>query len=347
MTREVRVSHPEKVLFDEDGLTKGDLVEYYRAVAGAMLPLVEGRPLAMERYPNGIDAQGFFQQQAPKYAPDWIERVTVPHAERGQTTHLVLGHAEDLIWLANQNTVTLHLWPSRIDAVADDPIAGLDRPDLLVFDLDPAPADSPEEQFAQVRLAATRLRELLDELGLPAWVKTTGSRGLHLVVPLDREATTAEADAFALDVGRVVAAREPERLTTEWLVEDRDGKLLVDTARNRWAQLIAAPYTVRAKPGAPVSTPLAWEELDEQGFSPRRYTLRTVPERLAGGTDPWSDLRTRLGERGASLRAARERLAEVAPDLVPTDPGDRPTRFGRRDRRPGKAKAAGADGASD
>jgi bifunctional non-homologous end joining protein LigD len=329
MVAEVRVSHPEKVLFDQDGITKGDLVAYYRAVADAMLPLVTGRPLAMERYPNGIDAQGFFQQQAPKYAPDWIERVTVPHAERGQTTHLVLGQAEDLTWLANQNTVTLHVWPSQVQA--------LDRPDLLVFDLDPPHADSPEEQFAHVRLAATRLRELLDELELPAWVKTTGSRGLHLVVPLDRQATTAEADAFALDVARVVAEREPERLTTEWLVEDRDGKLLVDTARNRWAQLIAAPYTVRAKPGAPVSTPLAWEELDDSGFSPRRWTLRTVPERVAGGTDPWAG----IGERGTSLRAARERLAAVAPDLVPTDPGDRPTRFGRRDRRPSKRRPAG------
>src|SRR5919109_4223973 len=117
MVAEVRVSHPEKVLFDQDGITKGDLVAYYRAVADAMLPLVNGRPLAMERYPNGIDAQGFFQQQAPKYAPDWIERITVPHAERGQTTHLVLGQAEDLIWLANQNTVTLHVWPSQVQAL--------------------------------------------------------------------------------------------------------------------------------------------------------------------------------------------------------------------------------------
>jgi bifunctional non-homologous end joining protein LigD len=324
MVGEVRVSHPDKVLFGDDGITKGELIDYYRAAAGAMLPLVEGRPLAMERYPNGIGGQGFFQQQAPKHAPEWLQRVTVPHAERGQTTHLVLSHAEDLVWLANQNTVTVHVWPSRVRE--------LDRPDLLVFDLDPDKADSVQEQLAQVRLAAARLRELLDELELPAWVKTTGSRGLHLVVPLDGEATTAEADAFALDVAKVVAEREPERLTTEWLVEDRGGKLLLDTARNRWAQLIAAPYAVRARPGAPVSTPLAWEELDEPGFSPRRYTLRTVPERLADGTDPWGD----LGGRGASLRAARDRLTEVAPDLVPTDPDDRPTRFGRRDKRPSK-----------
>jgi bifunctional non-homologous end joining protein LigD len=330
MARDVRITHPEKVLFGDDGITKGELIDYCRAVAPAMLPLVTGRPLAMERFPSGIGGQGFFQQQAPKYAPDWIDRITVPHAERGETTHLVLGHEEDLIWLANQNTITLHIWPSRVDA--------LERPDLLVFDLDPPEAETPEAQFAHVTLAATRLRELLGELGLPVRVKTTGSRGLHVVVPLDGEATTAEADAFALDVARVAAEREPDRLTTEWLVEDREGKLLLDTARNRWAQLIAAPYTVRAKPGAPVSTPLAWEELDEPGFSPRRFTLRTVPERVTGGSDPWEG----IGADGASLSAGRERLAEVAPDLVPTDPAERPTRFGRRDKRPSKAKAAGA-----
>jgi bifunctional non-homologous end joining protein LigD len=329
MAGEVRVSHPEKVLWPADGITKGELADYHRAVAAAMLPLVEGRPLAMERYPNGIDGQGFFQQQAPRYAPAWLRRVTVPHAERGETTHLVVGQEPDLLWLANQNTVTLHVWCSRVDA--------LDRPDLLVFDLDPPEAPSREAQFAHVRLAATTVRALLDELGMPAWVKTTGSRGLHLVVPLDGEADTAEADAFALDVARVAAAREPDKLTTEWLVEDRHGRLLVDTARNRWAQLIAAPYTVRAKPGAPVSTPLAWEELDEPGFDPRRFTLRTVPARLVEGTDPWAG----LVDGATALRAARERLAALAPDLEPTDPADRPTRFGRRDKRLGKAEAAG------
>jgi bifunctional non-homologous end joining protein LigD len=314
--REVTVTHPERVVFPDDGVTKGELVDYYLAVAGAMLPAVAGRPLTLHRFPDGVGRPGFYQKQLGAHAPGWIERVTVPKAGGGTVTHMVCRHPEDLAWIANQGCVTPHVWLSQVGS--------LDRPDLLVFDLDPAADDPPV-----VLGAARRLRALLEELALPAYVKTTGSRGLHVAVPLAPAATTGEVEAFAYDVARALAQRDPERLTTEWLLEDRGGRLLVDTACNRWAQTIAAPYAVRALAGAPVSVPLAWEELDEPGFHPRRHSLRTVLGRLASTPDPWAG----LAARAASLDQARERLAAAAPGLTPTPPGGLPSRFGRRDRR--------------
>jgi bifunctional non-homologous end joining protein LigD len=313
---EVVVTHPERVLFPDDGITKGELVDYYLAVAGTMLPLVAGRPVSLQRFPDGLGGQGFYQKQAGTSAPPWIERVTVPKQGGGTVTHLVVNGPADLAWIANQNSITPHVWLSRVGR--------LHQPDLLVFDLDPA---TPE--LAAVLGAARQLRRLLDELGLPAYVKTTGSRGLHVAVPLRPEATTEQAEALAYDIARVLAGRDPDRLTTEWLLEDRGGRLLLDTARNRWAQMIAAPYAVRALPGAPVSLPLRWEELDEPGFHPGRHTLRSVPARLASTICPWAN----LDADAVRVSEARERLAVVAPDLAPTPPGGVPSRFGRRDRR--------------
>jgi bifunctional non-homologous end joining protein LigD len=314
--REVVVTHPERVLFPDDAITKGELVDYYLAVAGAMLPLVSGRPVTLQRFPDGLGRPGFYQKQAGTTAPDWIERARVPKQGGGTVTHLVVTNAADLAWIANQRCITPHVWLSRIGS--------LQQPDLLVFDLDPAGPD-----LQAVLRAATQLRTLLDELDLPAYVKTSGSRGLHIAVPLQPEATTDQAEALAYDIARVLAERDPRRLTTEWLLEDRGGRLLLDTARNRWAQMIAAPYAVRALPGAPVSVPLAWEELDEPGFHPHRHTLRTVPARLASTPSPWAGMQG----RAARVDQARERLAAVAPELAPTPPGGVPSRFGRRDRR--------------
>jgi bifunctional non-homologous end joining protein LigD len=312
----VVVTHPERVLFPDDAISKGDLVEYYLAVAEAMLPLVAGRPVTLQRFPGGLGGPGFFQKQAGSSAPDWIEQVSVPKQGGGTVTHLVVRHKADLAWMANQNSITPHVWLSRVGS--------LNHPDLLVFDLDPATDD-----FAAVLGAARRLRALLDELGLPAYVKTTGSRGLHVAVPLELAGATDEAEALAYDIARVLTIRDPLHLTTEWLVEDRGGRLLLDTARNRWAQMIAAPYAVRPLPGAPLSVPLTWEELEEPGFRPRQHTLRTVPVRLAAIGCPWAG----MSARAVSVAHARERLEAVAPDLAPTLPGAVPSRFGRRDRR--------------
>ncbi len=328
--RAVAVTHPERVLFPDDGITKGELVDYYLAVAEAMLPLVAGRPVTLQRFPAGIGAPGFYQKHAGAHTPAWIEQVQVPKAEGGTVTHLVVRHTQDLAWIANQGCITPHVWLSRVGR--------LERPDLLGFDLDPAGVRAAEDLLA-VRRAAGQLRGLLGELALPAYVKTTGSRGLHVVVPLVPEAPTGVVEALAYDVARALAARDPRRLTTEWLLADRGGRLLVDTACNRWAQSIAAPYAVRALPGAPVSLPVGWQELDEPGFAPHRHGLRSVPGRLASMPCPWAG----MAAHAVSVGQVRARLAAVAPGLAATPPGGVPSRFGRHDRRLRRGQPPGHD----
>ncbi|HZA85187.1 MAG TPA: non-homologous end-joining DNA ligase [Actinomycetes bacterium] len=272
MSGRVRVSHPDKVLFPDDAITKADLVGYYQTVAPRMLPLVDGRPVTMQRFPNGIGEGGFLQKQIGKGFPDWIDRVTAPNRRtrqgttREEVTYVVCRTADDLAYLANQGCITPHVWLSR----APD----LYRPDQMVFDLDPASTD-----LGVLRAAAASLHDLLGELGLPAVLKSSGSRGLHVVVPLVPVADTDTVNVFSLAVADALAARHPDDFTTEGRIAKREGRLYLDTGRNGYAQTMAAPYAVRALPGAPVSVPLEWSELD--AFVPGRHTLRTIGERLA------------------------------------------------------------------
>jgi bifunctional non-homologous end joining protein LigD len=293
----VRISHPDKVLFPDDGITKADLAAYYETVAPVMLPLISGRPVTMQRFPNGIGRGGFLQKQVADYFPDWIERVTAPNRRtrnattREQVTYVVCRTADDLVYLANQACVTPHVWLSRVPDVY--------HPDQMVFDLDPASTDR-----SVLRLAASALQGLLDELGLPSFLKSSGSRGLHVVVPLVPTDETDEVKVFSVAVAEVLAARHPEELTTEARIADRHGRLYLDIGRNGYAQTMAAPYAVRALPGAPVSVPLDWSELDE--FDPGRHTLRTIAERLAR-PDPWAG----IDAAASGLDHARARLAEL------------------------------------
>jgi bifunctional non-homologous end joining protein LigD len=297
LSERVTITHPDKVLFPDDGITKAELADYYRAVAPRMLPLVSGRPVAMQRFPNGIGRGGFYQKQAADYFPDWIERVTAPNRRtrggttRDEVTYMVCRHPDDLVYLANQACVTPHVWLSRAPDVH--------HPDLLVFDLDPASADP-----RVLKLAAASLRELLDEIGLPAFLKSSGSRGLHVVVPLVPAADTDEVNVFSQAVADVLAARHPDDLTTEGRIAKRHDRLYLDTGRNGYAQHMAAPYAVRALPGAPVSVPLDWSELDE--FDPRRHTLRSIGERL-DRPDPWAG----IDEAASTLDRAHARLVEL------------------------------------
>ncbi|QOV34368.1 non-homologous end-joining DNA ligase [Streptomyces ferrugineus] len=293
--RTVDVKRVGKVLFPGHGgakeYTKGDLVDYYRSVAAFMLPHLRGRPLMLERHPDGLDGQKFMQKNTPEYYPDWITRVELPK-EDGTVCHTVCDDTATLVYLADQACLTLHRFLSRIDGTG-----GIDRPDRMVFDLDPAGDD-----FEQVREAAGLLGELLDELELPSGLMTTGSRGLHVVVPLNgREEFDGVRDA-ARDIADALAAAHPDRLTTAARKKDRGDRLYLDVQRNAYAQTAVVPYTVRARPGAPVATPLAWSELDDPDLDARRWSIADAVQQAR--TDPWSG----VPRRGRALGPARRRL---------------------------------------
>ncbi|MEU2054310.1 non-homologous end-joining DNA ligase [Streptomyces bungoensis] len=297
--RTVRIRRPGKVLFpgtaDTEEYTKGDLADYYRRVAPYLLPHLRGRPLMLERHPDGLDGPRFMQKNTPEHYPDWITRAEVPK-EGGTVTHVVCDDTATLLHLADQACLTLHRWLSRTDRAG-----GLHHPDRLVFDLDP-PGD---DDFAAVREAARRLRELLDELGLPCAPMTTGSRGLHLVVPLSGRQNFDEVRRFAHEVAEFAEAAHPDRLTTAVRKAERGDRLYLDVQRNAYAQTAVAPYTVRALPGALVATPLSWEQLDDPGLDARRWSLADAADQAR--TDPWAA----LPARGRPLGPARRRLADL------------------------------------
>lgn len=290
---DVEVTHPDRVLFPADGITKRDLVAYYDQVADTMLPHLRGRALNVQRYPRGIGETGFIQQDFADSLPDWMSRVEVAK-EGGTVVHPVAERREGLRWLANQNAIALHVWQSRRDH--------LDNPDRLVFDLDPSDND-----FAAVRAAAHATAAVLRDLGLACYVQTTGSRGLHVVVPLRPDADFDTGRQFARDVSEVVAADDPAHRTVEARKSKRDGRVYLDIMRNAYAQTAVAPYSVRARNGAPVATPLEWDELNSRGLRADRFTIRDVPKRLAGQPDPWAH----MSRHARSLHGPLRRLAKL------------------------------------
>lgn len=290
----IQLSNTDKVLFPADEITKGDLIDYYRKIAGTMLPYLEGRPVTMHRFPDGIGGEGFYQQEISDYFPDWIERARVTK-QGGTVTHVICRDAATLVYLANQACVTPHVWLSRKDR--------LDQPDLMIFDLDP-----PAEDFAPVRHAARLLRRFLKELGLEAFVKTTGSKGLHVVVPLDRNAGFDEVRDFAHTVAAALAEKESDALTVEQRKDKRKGRVFLDYLRNSYGQTAVAPYAVRAEPGAPVATPLEWDELGDTNLTSESYNIRNIFRRLSRKEDPWQ----RIWHRPHSMSEARRKLHHMA-----------------------------------
>ena len=273
------ITHPEKVLFPDDGITKGDLAAYYKVMAPVMLPHISGRPVTMERYPAGIGKKGFWQKDVSKGFPEWLERVEVPKKD-GVVHHPVITDERSLLWVTNQNTITQHVWISRVP--------DLYYPDICVFDLDPSRED-PDV----LRTVVLGLRDLLDELGHPSWVKTSGSKGFHVVVRLKARATFDDSSRLASRVADAFVQRYPKLLTMEFSKADRRGRILVDIGRNRAGATFVAAYSVRPKPGAPVSAPCTWDEIEQGMVGPQTLTLRTMAARVATVGDLWAPLARR------------------------------------------------------
>ena len=277
-TIEVTITNPDRVLFPRDGYTKADLVDYYKRIAPFMLPYMLDRPVTMVRYPRGIDAPGFFQKNAPRHPPAWLRRERMPK-QGGFVDHIICEKAADLVYLANLACITPHVWLSRVDQK--------ERPDRMILDLDPGRND-----FEVVKETALMARRLLSDDGLESYVMTTGSKGLHIVVPLDRTADFDAVRSYALRVVEEMVDMD-ERITAERPLEEREGRLLVDVFRNAYAQTGVVPYAVRPRDGAPVAAPLRWEELDDPRLEPQSFNIRNVLSRAKD--DPWKDIGIRPG----------------------------------------------------
>lgn len=288
------ITHPEKLLFPEDGISKGDLASYYEAVAPVMLPHLRDRPVTMERYPSGIGGEGFWQKDVSRGFPEWLQRVEVP--KKGGVVHYpIVTDVRSLMWITNQNTVTQHVWTSRVPE--------LQCPDLCVFDLDPSGDD-----VNAVREAALALRDLLAELTLPSWIKTSGSKGFHIVVPVVAKTHVDVVARFANSVGTLLVKRKSDRLTQEFSKANRNGRIYMDTGRNGYGATFAAAYTVRARSGAPVSAPCTWAEVERGEVSPTSFNLRNMRDRIASVGDLWKDMR----RRARSLTRPMEQLQRLS-----------------------------------
>jgi len=291
----VQLSHLDKVLFPGDGVTKGDLVAYYRDMAPRMVPYLRDRPLVMGRYPDGITGEAIVQKNAGRHFPDWVSRAEVP--KQGGTVSQVVGDKPaTLVYLANQACIELHVFLSRLGA--------LNRPDQLVFDLDPPDNDS----FGVACRTALELRELLEgELRLPAYVKTTGGKGLHVHVPLRPDEDFDAVRDFAREAARVLVSRAPDRLTIEQRKDQCGHRIYLDVMRDAYAQTVIAPCAVRARPGATVAMPLHWAEVERGDLRPRQFTIRTAGKRLAASEDPWAG----MARHSSGLAEPRRRLARL------------------------------------
>lgn len=292
----VDTSREDKVLFPKSSISKGDLIDYYERISDHILPHLSDRPLVLQRFPDGIGEDGFYQKQSSDYFPDWIETTSVKVASsNGDQDLVVCNNTATIVYLANQGCITLHPWLSRTDRI--------DHPDQLVVDLDP-----PSDDFEEARSAALRLKALFEELELPSFPKLTGSKGIHVHVPLDRSDDFDEVRGIARSMMKVLADRHPDTLTTEQRKNKRGNRLFLDVGRNAYAQTAVAPYSVRPREGAPVAAPVRWEELQQAGLESRSFTIGNVFRRLGQIDDPWEGWR----RRARSLRAAKKRLEAIA-----------------------------------
>jgi bifunctional non-homologous end joining protein LigD len=291
--REVNLSSADRVLFPDDGITKGDLFSFYDRIAPVLVPHLRDRPFTMKRWREGLKGGAFFQKQAPKGMPAWIPTRQYRTYQRDGATRLVdfplVNSPEALLWMVQMHCIDMNAWYSRVDKP--------DRPDYVLFDLDP-----PDDGFPLAVRAAHLVREALDAFDLRSYVKTSGSEGIHILVPITRRHDWSETHAFAEAVSKRLAEEHPGVITTEWLKRKREG-VLVDYHQNVRGKTIASVYSVRPKPGGPVSTPLRWEELTE-GLEPRSFTMEAVLRRVEEHGDLFEPVLRGGQSLGAALRAA-------------------------------------------
>ena len=296
----VKLTSGDRVLFPEDGVTKGDLFAYYGSVAPAILPHLRDRPFTLKRYPHGITGEVYFQKQIPRGAPGWIptRRFTTHPREGGsrEVDFALVDSPDALLWMVQMNCIDMNAWYSRVDKPG--------RPDYVVFDLDPP--DEPDG-FARAVEVAHLIRALLDEVELPGYVKTSGADGIHVLAPIQRRAGFDDSYAFAETASKLLEQRHPGLVTTEWLKKKRSG-VLVDHRQNGWGKTIASVYSVRPKPGAPVSTPLHWDELTPK-VRPRDFPMEVVLRRVGD----LGDLFAPVLEDARPLGRAARSLARLVP----------------------------------
>lgn len=289
----VTLSNEDKILFPKSKITKGDLIDYYDFVASSMLSHVKNRLLSMHRFPSGIQSEGFFQKDAAEYFPSWIKRKAIKKKEDGTVKYVVCNNAATLVYLANLGCITMHIGLDKIDK--------LEMPDRMIFDIDPSKND-----FARVKKCAQQLKQLLEHLKLPVFVMTTGSRGLHVVVPLKRVHTFDYVKKFAQQCARLLIAEHPKQMTMEIRKDKRRGKIFIDTLRNAFGQTAVAPYSVRAKEGAPIATPINWNELGRLKIS-QHYTIKNIVRRLNTKGDVWKT----IDKHACSLKSVHKKLQKL------------------------------------
>jgi bifunctional non-homologous end joining protein LigD len=274
----VEISHPEKELYPHEHLSKQDVADYYERVSPYMIPHISERPLTFKRYPKGIDDKGFFNKHAPDHFPDYIKRIDVK-MRSGKKEVMQMASADetaDLVYFAGQNVIEIHIGLSRADK--------LEKPDQLIFDFDPSDGD-----FEKVRTAALKLKDILDEFELPSFIKTTGSKGVHVHIPIRREADFSEAKPWAKNLAGILNEREPDLTTLEQRKNKRGDRVFIDILRNEYGQTSIAPYSLRARKGAPIATPIEWDELKDNSFGPRSYKVENIFRRLSQKGDPWAE----------------------------------------------------------
>ncbi len=275
--RKIKISNPDKLFYPDMKITKKDVVNYYSKIAKIMIVHAKDRPLNMHRAPDGAQGENFYQQDISDYFPDWINRIEVEKREGGKVTHAICNNIETLVYLAGQAVLTFHIWLSKVDNIK--------KPDKLIFDLDPP----SNKGFESVIYGARKLKEYFDKKSVQTYIMTTGSKGLHIIVPLKPKKNFKDVREKAKNIAKELSEKYPDKLTIEQYKNKREGRLFLDYLRNSFGQTSVSPYSLRIIPGAPIATPISWEELNNKKLNSQTYNIKNIFKRLGQKKDPWKD----------------------------------------------------------